>query len=81
MINEQEFLRWIIASDKTKPYNYGQKRANGDKPNKGQKWLTPKEMAQLRLKELLEKELMCHCDTCLVWHNPEHDTIWKEVSR
>lgn len=54
MTCEMEFLRWIIASDKTKPYNYGQKRTNGDKPDKGQKWLTPKEMAEIRLRDLIE---------------------------
>jgi hypothetical protein len=55
MINEIEFLKWIIASDKSETYVYGEARkGDGKIPKKGERFLTPREMAELRLKELIE---------------------------
>lgn len=55
MIDEMEFLRWIIVSDKSEPYSYGEARfGDGKAPAVGSRFLTPKEMAESRLKELIE---------------------------
>lgn len=51
MMSEIDFLRAVIAADKTMSYEYGEARANGELPPSGKKWLTPKELAQLRLDE------------------------------
>lgn len=56
MIEEKEFLKWIIASDKTLTYKYGEPKKDGTKPDVGQRFLTPRELAELRLRELVSGE-------------------------
>lgn len=42
----REALQSVIKSDKTREYNYGEKRRDGEAPGTGQRWLTPKELAR-----------------------------------
>jgi hypothetical protein len=57
IINELEFLRWIIAADRSEPYGYGEARTDGKTPDKGQRFLTPRELAEIRLKAIIEKKV------------------------
>jgi len=39
-------LEYIIATDRTPPYEPDEPNARGDRPKPGQSWQTPKEYAQ-----------------------------------
>lgn len=56
MIDEMTFLQWIIDSDTTPRYEYGQANTKGELPGKGERFLTPKELAKERMRGILNKE-------------------------
>jgi len=48
-----ELLERIVAVDQTPPYEYRQARQwDGEYPPSGQRWLTPREIAQSALKQI-----------------------------
>jgi len=47
----------VMKNDKTnygKPYTYGMQNRDGESPNKGERWLTPYEIAKTAKRELEE---------------------------
>jgi hypothetical protein len=45
-------LEYVIATDRTPPYEIDEPNARGDKPPSGNKWQTPKEYALELFKQL-----------------------------